>query len=106
MGVDQLQLSRATMRLTPPVDTAELLLHVPSRSVTLLAALRSPWAAASRGRARTARGRASSEGSMAAGGARERWRLRGSIGGGGERRQAESRRADGKKHATQLCAWD
>lgn len=36
--------------LTPPVETAELLLHVPSRSVTLLAAPRSPWAA-TRGRA-------------------------------------------------------
>lgn len=45
---------------------------------------------------------------------REAWR-RGGAGrlaaageywSGGEKRQAESRLADGKKHATQLCAWD
>lgn len=94
------------MRLTPPVDTAELLLHVPSRSVTLLAALRSPWAAASGGRARTARGRASSEGSMAAGGGQGGAGGCGGVSEWGEKRQAESRLADGKKHATQLCAWD
>lgn len=54
--------------LTPPVETAELLLHVPSRSVTLLAAPRSPWAA-TRGRAgRERRARNARNASIAGGG--------------------------------------
>lgn len=57
------------------METAELLLHVPSRSVTLLATLRSPWAAA-RGRAgRERRARNASIGGVserAGGGTKER----------------------------------
>lgn len=51
--------------LTPPVETAELLLHVPSRSVTLLAAPRSPWAAT---RGRAGRERRARNASIAGGG--------------------------------------
>lgn len=43
---------------------------------------------------------------MAAGGGKGALAAAGECRSGGEKRQAESRLADGKKHATQLCAWD